>query len=88
MVGLRESSIVPFGAACVCWGRGQVLDVAAGTKFPTEHLIVSGRYSPKQICIVDEIRLLWKRMGSLPVHSKFIKIYGKSMQTEPVDIQV
>lgn len=68
MVGLRESSIVPIGAASVCWGRGQVLDVAAGTRFPTEHLIIRGRYSPKQICSVDETRLVWKRDEKMPPH--------------------
>jgi hypothetical protein len=52
MVGLRVS-IVPIGAACVCWGRGQVLVVAAGTRFAAEHLIIIGGYSLKQICSVD-----------------------------------
>ena len=53
MVGLRGSSIVPIGTASVCWRRGQVLDVAAATRFPKGHLIIRGRYSPKQICNVD-----------------------------------
>jgi hypothetical protein len=53
---------VPIGAPYVCWGRGQVLVLAAGTRFPTEHLIIRGRYSPKQMCSVDEARPFWKRM--------------------------
>jgi hypothetical protein len=81
IVGFRESSVVPICTACVCQGKGHVLDVAAD---PRGHLtIIRGRYSPKRICSVDETRLFWKRMRRChPRHCNlwylsFIKIYGK-----------
>jgi hypothetical protein len=46
-----------------------MLDVAAGTRFPKGYLIIRGRYSPNQICSVDETAIL-EEDEKIPPHAK------------------